>query len=76
MFSVAASAADLTAMGLGALLGGMTVTALLALLVVHQLAAAAGGPRSQLLARNSTVAIAPLLVVFVVLVIRHLLPTA
>jgi hypothetical protein len=71
LFVIGGPGLDLNAPGLGDLLGGITVAALIVLLVLHQLAAAAG-PRFQSWARNSAVAIAPLLIVFFVLVVEHL----
>jgi hypothetical protein len=56
---------------LGAALGGIAVLALVLFLAQRELAAA-GGPRLQPLARNLTVAIAPLLVAFAAIVVSRL----
>lgn len=65
--TVAAAAA----LGLTAALGGVATVALLVLLAQRELASAAG-PRTRSLARHLAVAIAPLLVVFGVIVASRL----
>ena len=58
-------------LGLSAALGSAAVLALILFLTEHELATAAGA-RLRPLARNLTVVIVPLLIVFVVIVVKRL----
>ena len=67
------TATTVTTLDLNAALGVAVALALILFLVQHELATAAG-PRLRPLARNLTVAIAPLLVVFAAIVVSRLAP--
>jgi hypothetical protein len=69
--TVTTTTATIASLGAGPLLGFIAVMALLALLLLRELAAA-GGPTWKPLSRNLAVAIVPLLAAFAAIVVSRL----